>query len=68
MSRDRVIDVRDASPNPINTKPCTMPGCSGTMYVRDGPMESPPWPTHLEFPHRPVWVCAIHPEHTELLS
>ena len=68
MNRRREIDLREANPNPINSKPCTTPGCSGTMYVRDERMESPPGPTHLEFPHRPVWVCAIHPEHTELLS
>ena len=36
------------------------------MHLRDERMELPPVPTHLEFPHCAVWVCANDPAHTEL--
>jgi len=66
MNDPRGLGLREERRASI-TKPCGAPGCSGTMHLHDEPMKEPPPPTHLEFPHRPVWVCENNPDHTELL-
>jgi hypothetical protein len=53
--------------NVVATKPCTVPGCAGTMYFHERLTVAPGEHT-LGWPWRDYWECAQDSTHVELLA
>ena len=49
------------------SKPCTVPGCGGTMRFKP-PLNEAGAPHTLEWPWRATWVCSGNPAHFEIAT
>ena len=58
---------RQTTRNVVATKPCTVPGCAGTMYFHERLTVAPGDHT-LGWPWCDYWECAQDSTHVELLA